>query len=239
MRMRTGRSMRLLISRSKKTMNDQIHACLDGEHPRSVLSLTEVDELVRLEEAADTAVGYIRTAPIPDFTARVMACLPEPQRAPSRSEQLTAQLRAAFQWFWTPRELVLRPRPAYAFGAAFTLLVLALGGPIRMILPASPEGALAASGSVPMYVQFRLDAPGASQVSLAGSFTGWQPRYELREVAPGVWTAMVPLKPGVHDYLFMVDGEQWIPDPVARPVEDGFGGTNSRLFLARPVSHSS
>jgi 1,4-alpha-glucan branching enzyme len=85
-----------------------------------------------------------------------------------------------------------------------------------------------------LYVQFRLEAPGASRVELAGSFTEWQPEYQLREISPGVWTALVPLDPGVHDYTFVVDGERMVVDPYAPSVEDSFGGNNSRLFLPAP-----
>ena len=85
-----------------------------------------------------------------------------------------------------------------------------------------------------MYVHFRLDAPGASSVQLAGDFTEWQPTHELHEVSPGVWAAVVPVRAGVHDYAFVVDGEQWRPDPLAMQVDDGFGGTNSRLSVLPP-----
>ena len=90
-------------------------------------------------------------------------------------------------------------------------------------------------GTQRLYVQFRLEAPEASTVRLAGSFNGWKPTYELREAAPGVWTALVPLDPGVYDYTFVVDGKQWVPDPYAPQVDDSFGGTNSRLFLPAPA----
>ncbi len=49
-----------------------------------------------------------------------------------------------------------------------------------------------------------------------------------------MWSVTVPLEPGVHDYAFVVDGEQWRPDPLAPSVDDGFGGTNSRLALLPP-----
>ena len=58
---------------------------------------------------------------------------------------------------------------------------------------------------------------------------------QLSETAPGVWSAMVPLDPGVHDYTFLVDGQEWVVDPNATNVEDSFGGMNSRLFLAAPL----
>ena len=83
-----------------------------------------------------------------------------------------------------------------------------------------------------VYVQFRLESPQAQQVALAGTFTGWQPTLQLEETEPGVWSALVPLKPGVHDYVFVVDGERWVPDPHApQQVDDSFGGTNSRISL--------
>jgi 1,4-alpha-glucan branching enzyme len=84
-----------------------------------------------------------------------------------------------------------------------------------------------------VFVQFRLDAA-ASRVQLAGSFTNWEPRYEMRQSASGIWTITVPLTQGVHDYAFVVDGQQWVPDPHAPQIGDGFGGTNSRLALLSP-----
>lgn len=85
-----------------------------------------------------------------------------------------------------------------------------------------------------MFVQFRLHAPDASTVGLAGSFTGWQPAHELYEVAPGIWTVTLALPPGVHDYAFVIDGERWVADPYAPGVRDGFGGTMSRVALLLP-----
>jgi 1,4-alpha-glucan branching enzyme len=85
-----------------------------------------------------------------------------------------------------------------------------------------------------IYVHFRLDAPDASSVHLAGDFTGWEPSYELHESQPGVWTVVVPLAAGVHDYAFVIDGETWTPDPLATSVDDGFGGRNSRMSLLPP-----
>jgi 1,4-alpha-glucan branching enzyme len=82
-----------------------------------------------------------------------------------------------------------------------------------------------------VFVQFRLDAPGASHVQLAGSFTDWGHPLDLHEVSPGMWKTTLLLEPGVHDYSFIVDGDRWVPDPYAPTVDDGFGGANSRLSL--------
>lgn len=213
-------------------MTDRIHSHLDGDTPVPALTASELAELEELQQALTDAQSWVYSAPVPSFSARVMAALPEvPPARPATAARLTDLLRQLGRWFWLPREVSIRP--AYAFPA---VLVLLLGLPLISgdRDAAGDEIALAADGAAPserLYVQFRLDAPGASRVAIAGSFTEWEPRVELDEVAPGVWTANVPLPAGVHDYLFVVDGDQWVPDPVARPVEDGFGGMNSRLFL--------
>jgi 1,4-alpha-glucan branching enzyme len=100
--------------------------------------------------------------------------------------------------------------------------------------PVSSPSVASANPEPRLFVQFRLQAVDASSVRLAGSFTNWQPQYELRRAAPGVWTITIPLPPGVHDYAFVVDGQRWIPDPYAQAVDDGFGGTNSRIALIAP-----
>jgi hypothetical protein len=72
--------------------------------------------------------------------------------------------------------------------------------------------------------------------SLPWTIRGKQPEIDHHRSASGIWTATVPLPPGVHDYLFMVDGTQWVLDPAGAVVEDHFGGTNSRLYLTHPTS---
>jgi hypothetical protein len=59
----------------------------------------------------------------------------------------------------------------------------------------------------------------------------------MTRTGPGVWTVVVPLEPGIHNYAFIVDGERWVPDPNAPAVDDGFGGMNSRLAVLAPTSH--
>lgn len=78
-------------------------------------------------------------------------------------------------------------------------------------------------------VRFAVAAPGATLVTIAGSFNSWNP--DLTELAPGrdgVWTVSLELAPGSRvTYKFLIDGH-WLPDP-ANPdaEEDGFGGYNS------------
>jgi len=85
----------------------------------------------------------------------------------------------------------------------------------------------------PPRVVLELVNPAAKQVFVAGSFNNWQP--EQTPLAPagnGRWAGNLKVRPGRHEYLFVVDG-QWLPDPNAKEsVENPFGGRNSVLTVA-------
>ena len=74
---------------------------------------------------------------------------------------------------------------------------------------------------------FQILDPTANQVVLVGDFTAWdQNPIPLKRQKDGVWKAVVPLAPGLHEYRFVVDG-QWRDDsqcPVRR--SNPFGGEN-------------
>jgi hypothetical protein len=208
--------------------DDRIHAAIDGEIRRAELNEAERARLAEMEAALDAATSALRAAPVPDLTARVLAGLPVPAPTPA-APPLGARLAA---WLWRP--VTIRVRPAFALaGLAVAALAGVVIAPRLPLAPAAP--ALAETGAgAPLYVQFRLSAPGASRVEVAGSFTDWQPEYELSEVAPGLWSVMVPLRPGVYDYTFVIDGKRMVVDPYAPQVADSYGGSNSRLFLPAP-----
>jgi len=175
------------------------------------------------DEAFGAAIGEELSAhPTPDLTHAVMRNITELERARSSGwrERLT--------WMWQPVTIQLRP----ALAAAFALL---LGVGLWAGFGAAPSSnasfVAAQEASAAVLVHFRLEAPGAHRVELAGSFSDWAPAFTLHESLPGVWTLVVSLEAGVHDYLFVVDGEKWVPDPHAPRVDDGFGSFNSRLAL--------
>ena len=68
-----------------------------------------------------------------------------------------------------------------------------------------------------------------------GDFTDWESsKITLKDPdGDGVWEAEVKLKKGdVYSYNFVIDGEEWIPDPNSlTQVDDGFGGKSSLLSL--------
>jgi len=84
-------------------------------------------------------------------------------------------------------------------------------------------------------VRFELVAPEAGSVSLVGDFNDWDDeRHMLRDRdQDGVWEIEVPLQRGnVYTYNFLINGNEWIPDPSAvNHIEDLFGGEKSVLNL--------
>lgn len=82
-------------------------------------------------------------------------------------------------------------------------------------------------------ISLELVKPDAKQVAVAGSFNDWKPeRTPLVQAANGRWVGDLAVKPGRHEYLFVVDG-QWLPDPNAKEnVQNPFGGKNSVLIVS-------
>lgn len=205
-------------------MNDRIHQHLDGQPVE--LSPDEHARARAYAHTLDAAAAHLRATRAPDLASRVMAALP------AQVPAIPAWRRAA-GWLWNPRPVRLTFRPAYGLvgAAAFA----ALAAVVVPTLDRGPETVAVNAAASVVYVQFRLENAQAHQVALAGTFTGWQPTLQLQQKEPGVWTALVPLRPGVHDYVFVVDGTRWMSDPNApQQVDDSFGGTNSRISLPPP-----
>jgi len=84
-------------------------------------------------------------------------------------------------------------------------------------------------------VTFYYHDPAATSVAVVGDFTDWGqaplPLQKLPESNTWSLTMEFPFK-GVYVYKFLVDGENWLPDPECDNLQpDGFGGLNTRLNL--------
>ena len=60
---------------------------------------------------------------------------------------------------------------------------------------------------------FHYADPAAQQVMLVGDFNNYNPySHSMKEKSPGVFELAIKVKPGVHIYCFVIDGE-WHTDP--------------------------
>jgi hypothetical protein len=205
-------------------MADRIDEFLDGRVDGNALTRDERQDADAVMRAIHQSRTFLAQRSAPDLTPQVMARITS--AGPSAIERHPSVVGRLAALLWTPR--LLSVRPAYA--------ALALAACVALVwLTAFDRRPLPPPSTGPrVFVQFRLEASDAMRVQLAGSFTNWQPRYELHQSAPGIWTTLVPLTEGVHDYAFVVDGRQWVADPYSAQISDGFGGTNSRVTLLVP-----
>ena len=201
---------------------------LDGE-----LHLADLPPELHAEaRAAERLLGAVDRAAVTlpaGLDARVMAEVRKRSPAPSGARRWWHGLVAL-------REIRVRYRlwtlgPALAAAAALVLLLT----PARPAVEAGMPVVATAPESV--FVRFVLFAPGAHQVSVAGTFNQWSVTAAPLALtgAAGVWTATVALPVGQHQYAFVVDGRRWVNDPAAPTVDDGFGRRNSVMAVGAGV----
>lgn len=200
-------------------INDELHRWLDGE-------LDERELPDELREEAERWKSLLATRPEPGqappwLEQRVMAELP------SRTPRVFGRL---LDWITRPRTLRFRPITVAAGAVAVLAVILLLPeGPAPGPRAEARAGARLTDGGV--YVQFLYVAPQAGAVAVAGDFNGWSAEQLPLEDpdGDGIWTGEAPLSPGLHKYMFVVDGE-WVTDPQAdRYIDDGFGNRNALI----------
>jgi hypothetical protein len=206
-----------------KSIREDVQRLLDGE-----LNEEQVPEEAR-EEArswsellADVRAAGAEGAPA-GLETRVMASIRAGIRLP--------WWRRVVSWWLHPQPVRFPPLAGVAVAAA-AVLVFVLG-------PFGGDAAQRVAGFGPddaestVYVQFLLRAPSASSVAIAGDFTDWAPNLGMDDSdGDGIWTVRVPMKPGVHEYMFLIDGTRWVTDPNAERYEqDGYGHSNAILAV--------
>jgi hypothetical protein len=192
----------------------------------------------------------------PDFEARLMTAVR--RDASGEGARMTkptgarvstgARTVGVLAWWRRPRTLRVSPLGGLAVAAGFAGIVC-LGtlqsarrhaDAARGVVAASSSGAsaLAVIPATPPetvhVVRFVLVEPRARRVALVGDFNGWAPdTTPLAASGPGgVWTVSIPLRPGRHEYAFIVDGQRWVADPYAPGIRDDYA-TESSVIAVR------
>ena len=212
---------------------------LTPEERVAFLQAVDVDPSLRrrwlnLELVVGEAAQLPRLAPSPRFLAQVLTKLAPAPISP------WDRLRAAMT---VPR--ILEWNLAGAVAVACVAVVAVVGllrlAPERIVeVPIPVAGSQAQTASLTpgqesrVFVRLVLLQPGARSVSVAGDFNGWNPdQTKLERSEGGMWTATISLKPGRYQYMFVIDGKQWIPDPLAIDgTNDGFGAQNAVLDVS-------
>jgi hypothetical protein len=205
-------------------MTDPVRRYLDGEVELESVPPSQRAEAVAWGRLLDAFRRELPGGSAPPWLEqRVMAeirVLPAPGR-----------LRRAMEWVLQPRPL--RISPLMAGAAVAVVLALLLAPPFGGGGPGMPSVREAV-----VLVQFSLEAPGARSVAVGGDFDAWAGSHALSDAdGDGVWTGRIPVSPGVHSYMFLIDGSDWVTDPGAeRYADDGFGNRNAVLAIATPAT---
>ena len=201
-------------------MNNELNDYLDGDR-----ELEELSPEARAEaEAWQRLTGELKAG--------------EPKQAPPWMENAvmseialaSAPKEGVFDWLLRPRTIRLSPLTSLAMAAtAIAVLVLLPNG-------TPGDAPLGPAAVTEILVEFSLEAPGATTVAVAGDFSGWESDFVLEDAdGDGIWTGRVPITPGLHKYMFVIDGTDWVTDPGAqRYADDGFGNRNAVLAVAPP-----
>jgi hypothetical protein len=194
------------------------------------------ERAVALEELLVDASHLNVPAVPPRFVARVMEQAGQAEPVGQRLARI----------LWAPR--ALEWNLARAIGAACAAIVIAVAA---LLVARGPFGASRSTGETPsgaeraasspsigatVLVRLIVVHPGARTVQVAGDFNGWDPaRTPLAHVSGDAWAATLPLEPGRYEYMFVVDGHQWVADPFAlEQSADGFGSHNAVLDVRTP-----
>lgn len=222
-----------------EAVRDALHRIADDAEARDLLQFE-----VRMTR--DLAVSR-RTSPPDGFVDDTMDALPVSSQEEAFS--IAAWLRALWRRLQAPVSFRVRPlsaatvallagliawtawpeRPLSSAPASRSTKTTEASGSssVQATRPSSP-----ASGRETVWVRFLYTNNTADSVAVAGDFNQWTPTPLTPHTVNGrtVWTGLVPVSPGEHEYQFVINGDRWIPDPLApTKQQDGFGSKNAVL----------
>jgi hypothetical protein len=214
-------------------MDKRLQAYLDGDLERSALPAELLNEADRWEQL-DAAAAELRRDEAPSWLeTRIMATLP--------AHVAHAWWRRAGSWLLQPRAVSIRPASVALAAAAAIAGIIVLSDPTPeqqpLAGPANNVRPVRYATPPVIYVQFAFADTSAKSVTIAGDFNDWDAEETplLDTDGDGVWTGLIALRPGMHKYMFVVNGERWVTDPEAESyVDDGFGMRNAVIAITLP-----
>ncbi len=225
---------------SEAEVKDALHRIADDAEARDLLQF----ELRMTQDLAATR----SVQPPDDFADRTMAAVAQEPVPDEASVPLAEVL-----WVWwraLTGTVTLQVRPVSAMVAVLLTAVVAwtvwplaprldTGSQTAATAPSETQtvqqtSAQTTGRSETVWIRFLYTNSEADSVAVAGDFSQWEPvPLSPHEVAgKTVWTGLVPVSRGEHEYQFLINGERWVTDPLA-PVKrsDGFGAENAVLNI--------
>jgi hypothetical protein len=219
----------------KKLINPYIERTLEAETTRQVEEhlkscSTCQEEYLKLKKVV-SALNSIspQIAPV-ELTKNIMAKISqeEIQIQSSWIDQLKRQISVPSLSFPRKWESIFSFRLVGVTAAAALIIFFAF----TFIFNNLPNTSSICSAEVQF--SLKLNDTKTHTVAIAGDFNSWNPGDNLLEDSngDGIWIGTLKLKPGRYEYMFVLDGKKWVPDPNAlRYVKDGFGNKNAILEI--------
>jgi hypothetical protein len=206
----------------KKLLNPYIDQVLDVESTRQVEEHlkscpTCQDDYLRLKEMVASLNFLPQVSAPPNLTQNIMA----------KISQKEIQIQSS--WIDLLKRQISFPRLSFRLVGSAAIAALIVFFAFTFIFN-KPNTSLICSAEVQF--SLKISDGQAHTVAIAGDFNGWNPQANLLEDSEGdgIWTGTLKLEPGRYEYMFVLDGEKWFPDPNAlRYVKDGFGNKNAIL----------
>ncbi|MGD8427575.1 MAG: hypothetical protein PVH63_08080 [Balneolaceae bacterium] len=225
---------------SQKEEREALHVIADDSDMRSMLRFEQT-----LIKTLNRDFLSLDSVDVPKgFSDRVMLSI-EHKTEKVKIPGIIDYIKNWFRRLWVPTQI--QWRPAYAF-MLLLVVMISLSYPIFMNssggsyqgnedLNASNMGDSIQQVSAEVdevMLRFVYIDENAESVAVAGDFSNWK-RVELsKQVVNGqqIWTGLISMSRGEHNYMFVKNGEEWITDPLA-PVQhdDGFGNKNAVIYL--------
>lgn len=241
------------MKNKEKLFQQYLDGELSAEKERKVLHEIAEDEELRsmlrfeqqLNEAFLGSPIEVHEQTVPEgFSNRVMEKVE--QKEDLNSSGLLERLNEWYRDLWVPRKI--QWRPVYAFAVAM-LVLLSLSYPLYMVQNMESNNEIfaaneptnlndsvqqVASEGDEVMLRFVYIDEEANSVAVAGDFSDWEPVEMTKQEVNGeqVWTGLVSMPRGEHNYMFVKNNEQWVTDPLASVHrDDGFGNKNAVIYL--------
>jgi len=207
-----------------KLLNLYLDQVLDAEFTQTVEEHLKScpacqDEYLRLKEMV-ASLNFLPQVSTPqNLTQNIMAKISQ------------EEIRIQSSWIDRLKKQISFPRLSFRLVGAAAAAALVMFFAFTFIFN-TPDTSPICSAEVQF--SLRIGDNKTHTVAIAGDFNNWDPQANILEdpEGDGIWTGTLKLEPGRYEYMFVMDGEKWFPDPNAlRYVKDGFGNKNAILEI--------